>query len=264
MLLKMGYIKTISYSNLIEIYEYEEDIRYTGRKGRNVQKSNSLQGLDSVGRDLLFQSEQKPKKRQDNANRASMVFRRLVSANLGQSDVPLFISLTFAGDSPTIGQGHEAFNAFARNCRREFGENIRYVAVPEFGTKGTQRLHFHALFWGVDSKRLAETERRTRLFAGLWGKGFVDLVATDGSHKLAGYMAKYMAKAFMSPLLNGKKSYIASRNIIRPVVDKKALLFPLFCGELLDLPDLSTFEPIRDISFVAKWLGKGRFRLYQS
>jgi len=222
----MGYTKTISYSNVIEIHEYEKDIRHSGRKGRRLSISSASARLGQVGEDMLIEGKQKPKKRPANARRSSVVFRRLVSANLDQSDPPLLISLTYAENIESLDQGHRDFNTFARAVRDQFGNDAKYIAVPEFQRRGA--VHFHALFWGLPTKELASTERNTRLFQSLWGKGFVDLVATDGDHKIAGYLSKYMAKAFLDERLYGKKAYIASRNIKRPVVDKNAFLFPLF------------------------------------
>lgn len=258
----MGYIKTITYGDTVEIYQYEKNITHNGRRGKKFRNSHYDANLDSHVEDRVRSAEQKQEKRKDNARRTSMVFRRLVSANLGQSSCPLLVSLTYAENFTEIGLAHKDFNSFARSVRDQFGKGVSYVAVPEFQKRGA--IHFHALFWGLDSSELAKTERRTRLVARLWGKGFVDLVATDGDYKIAGYLAKYMAKTFCDSRLQSKKAYIASRNIKRPVVEKNAFLEPLFMGGLQDIPDLSTAELVIEKEYDTVWLGKGRYQLYKT
>jgi len=258
----VGYIKTISYGDTVEIYQYEKDITFNGRRGKKFRNSHYDADLDSAVKDSVRTAEQKQEKRKDNARRTAMVFRRLVSANLGESNCPLLISLTYSENFEDIGLAHKDFNSFARSIRNQFGKEVSYVAVPEFQKRGA--IHFHALFWGLDSTSLASTERRTRLVAGLWGKGFVDLVATDGDHKIAGYLAKYMSKTFCDSRLLSKKAYIASRNIKRPVVEKNALLEPLFMGGLQDIPDLSTATLVIEKEYDTVWLGKGRYQLYKT
>lgn len=258
----MGYIKTISYGDTVEIYQYEKDITHNGRRGKKLRTTHYDANLDSHVEDRVLSLEQKQEKRKDNARRASMVFRRLVSANLGESSCPLLISLTYAENFTEIGLAHKDFSSFAGGIRSKFGKGVSYIAVPEFQKRGA--IHFHALFWGLDSKELASTERRTRLVARIWNKGFVDLVETDGNHKIAGYLSKYMAKTFCDPRLKGKKAYTASRNIKRPVVEKNAFLEPLFMGGLQDVPDLSTAELVIEKEYDTVWLGKGRYQLYKT
>lgn len=72
------------------------------------------------------------------------------------------------------------------------------------------------LLFGV-SHEYVKSERSTRYFASLWTHGFTDVIATDGSSKLATYLAKYMSKALADFRLIGKRGYSASHNILRPV-----------------------------------------------
>lgn len=257
----MSYTKTISYSDLLEYYEYEKSITNNGRGGRTYQGTVRSEHLAQNGTDTICTREPEQTKRTDNAHRTAMVFRRLVSANLGQFDKPLLISLTYAENITDIRRGHEDFNNFARNVRGTYGKHIRYIAVPEFQKRGA--VHFHALFWGLNTQELARSERQTRVFARLWGHGYVDLVATDGDHKIAGYLSKYMAKAFKDKRLSGKKAFVCSRNIRRPVIQKNPLITPYFYGGLLGIPDLSTAEVLYEKTFVSQWLGKGRYRLFK-
>jgi len=258
----MGYMKVISYGDYIETYEYEKNIEHNGRKTTKIKGTVGDQNLVKVNSNSNLSTEQRTQKRKDNAVRSTMVFRRLVKANLSKFDVPLFISLTYSENITDVGQGYQDFKTFIRNIQYKYKEiSLRYIAVPEFQKSG--RLHFHALLWGLPTVELARTERSTRLFAKCWGKGFVDLVATDGDEKISSYLAKYMQKSFVDSRLNNKKAYTCSRNIIRPIVDKNTMLMPYLLGSVTGFPDISKYEILQDKSYVTQWLGKGRYKLYK-
>jgi len=254
----MGYVKKITYGKFVELYEYEKNINTTSRKSRVLQSESFTKSLGLTEQDLQRQKKQKQETRQNNARRSALVFRRLISANLGESTHPILASFTYAENITSIGQAHKDFKAFIRRAYNVFATKFRYIAVAEFQKRGS--LHFHALIWDVSALELTKTERRTRLVAGLWGKGFVDLTPTDGDLKIAGYLSKYMSKAFTDPRLWHKKSYIASMNIKRPIVERNIMTLPLF-SDMLD-NNLSTAEVLQDKSFNTQWLGKGRFRLF--
>jgi len=251
----MGYAKVVKYSNIIEIYTYEEDIRPITRKSRELQVARRNQSVALSRKDPVEQEKSYQRKRKDNARRLFGTFRRLISANLGESENPIFASFTYAEYTDDPNKGHSDFNSFARALRYRFGQHIRYIAVPEYQKSG--RLHFHALLWGLPLG-VVRAERSTRMVASLWKQGFVDLKETDGHEKLAFYMAKYMAKAHTDKRLFMKKSFIASRNIKRPVVDKRAIVIQHIYEN-----ELSTAEPSKDIEFETQWLGTGRYRLYE-
>ncbi len=256
----MGFTKTISYSNIVELYEYEENVSDIRRGRRGLSAKSKNKSLVKGGNGSVLPRKPNPK-REDNARRSAVVFRRLVSANLGEHSKPVLISLTYAKNITEIGQGHKDFNTFARNVRAKFGKEVRYIAVPEFQKRGA--IHFHALFWGLPSEELTRTERHTRLVADYWGQGFIDLVMTDGNHKISGYLSKYMVKAIMDPRMAGRKGYFCSRNIIRPAIEKNVLVEPLFFGGLKDITDLSSAKVLEDKEYPTRWLGKGRYRKFE-
>jgi len=250
----MGYAKVIKYGQQIEIYQYESEPRGFTTRSRKLQAARRASRMALLREDNMGQKERYEGKRKDNARRARMAFGRLVSANLGQSMHPLLVSLTYAENITETRQGHEDFNAFARNLRSRFGSQVRYIAVVEFQKRGA--VHFHALLWGLPIG-LVKTERHTRLVASLWKQGYADLVETDGSPKLAGYLSKYMTKAFKANRLFGKKAYICSKNLLRPVIEKRSILISHFYEN-----NLSTTQPLQDVVYQTQWLGECRFRHY--
>jgi len=253
----MGYTKVISYSNLIEVYEYEGNIRHNGRK-----RGDSTSSIDSkdirVRRDDVPQQEKQTKVRtKENARRSVLAFKRLVSANLSESDKPVFLTLTYAENLTDLKLARKDFNSFTTNVQYRFGKQIRFVCVPEFQKRVA--VHFHTLFWGL-AIEVVRNERDTRFLANMWGKGFVDLKETDGHKKIAGYCAKYMQKSFLDERLAGMRAWTCSRNMKKPFIDKNTLILPYYYG--YHGIDLSTAQVLHESEYLTQWLGKGRYRLF--
>jgi len=251
----MGYAKVIKYGRNIEIYQYENESVPPTRKSRQLSSARRSQSVALRRENEVEQKKLLEGKRKSSGRRAQVAFRRLVSANLGEFEKPIFVSLTYATHTEDIGQGRKDFNSFARALKNTYGKHVRYIAVSEFQKSG--RLHLHALVWGLPPG-VVKSERSTRMVASLWKQGFVDLIQTDGHEKIAGYMAKYMKKAFKDPRLFGYKAYIASRNCKRPIVEKRAIVIATVYEH-----DLSTVEPLQDIKYLTQWLGECRHRLYE-
>jgi len=255
----MAYNKYIRSGNHFEIYEYEKSPT-TGilRRPRLPRaKPIDLEGalfLDN-GDFADARKEQAFTKRRDNAQRASMAFKRLILSNLRAGENPLLLTLTFSENRTSIAESARFFHVFTQRMRRAYGESFRYIAVPEFQKRGA--VHYHALFWGLDPKIYNE-ERDSRAIALLWGEGFVFLKETDGHDKLSSYLAKYMVKAIHDRRLFGKKAYFASRNVLRSTVSTG---FPTWWVD--EDFELSTLVPILEKEYMTKWLGKGRYRLYK-
>jgi len=254
----MGYAKVISYGNIVEMYRYERNCVATGRK-RAHASTLVLPYIPKDGESITTQSEQKKVRTKSNARSATLAFRRLVGANLGGVDNPVLASFTYRENMEELTQGRKDFNAFAKLAKNTFGAQFRYICVAEFQRRGA--VHFHALLWGVPASVVAG-ERVTRMVAALWGRGFVDLVSTDGNIRLATYLSKYMSKMFIDSRLANRKAYIASRNILRPKIDRDALLAPYFHGGLAEYPDLSTATVLRESEYNTQWLGRCDYKQY--
>lgn len=254
----MGYNKIISYGNTLEVYEYEKDIvRLVGRKRRDVQASASDDGLGAGGTDSLSERsrEEEMGKRSDNARRAQLAFRRIVASNLDGHTLPILITLTYADNFTDLAGAYKHLTAFIQALRRAYGKDFRYISVPEFQKRGA--VHFHALFWGLPEE-LLPSERQTRAIRKIWGKGHVFLKQTDGHEKLSFYLAKYFTKAYMDPRLKNQKSYVASRNVKRPLEQKGPFFMPVVLEEF-GVVD----EPLVDRKYHTQWLGAGRYRVFK-
>jgi len=252
------YNKLIKSGNNLELYEYEQEPRTMYGRQNNRFRRDFKTEFTSVEfpnyRDNpLFQAQQKSR-RQDNARRASLSFRRLVASNLRAGENPVFCSLTFREEFTDVRDTARFFHIFILRMRKSFGSGFRYVAVPEFQKSG--RVHYHALFWGLPYY-ISSRERQHRTIAKLWRKGFVDVIDTDGSPKLASYMAKYMTKSMLDPRLWNCKAYFGSRNLLRPQVSKG---FPMWW--FIDEYGKNVSESEYSTEFSTKWLGTCNYKRY--
>lgn len=237
------YTKIVQSGRLLEFYEYQyPPNRHLGVCRRDRGKANM---------------RQRRNRRSDNVSRLCAKFKRLVWANLDdRTGCPALLTLTFR-DIVSVAVGFSAFSAFRRQIETRF-VNTRYIAVPEFGTKGTCRLHFHVLIWGLDDETIWK-ERQTRKIASLWGNGFVDILKTDGSIKLGGYLAKYLSKALFDERLIGKKAYSTSRNIKRPMSTNS----PVVLSYAEETWELSTVAPLLVKSYETEWMGRCNYTMYK-
>jgi hypothetical protein len=251
----MGYNKIIRYANTIETYTYGRHLPIRTHIRRNRKSKVLRSDLDDDGKDPLSSAEHK-EKRQDNARRAALVFRRLVSSNLEGVEYPVLITTTYRDNQTDLRIGYRDFHSFIKALRHKFGALFRYIAVPEFQRRGA--VHFHALFWGLPQD-LCDTERHTRLIADTWSHGFVYMTMTDGNDRLSSYLTKYMAKSFTDPRLLNQKAYTCSRNIKRPIIQGGISSY----GVESYLEECGAKDPVMDKSYDTHWLGQGRHRIYK-
>jgi len=251
------YKKIIHYGDTLELYEYEKRPRVARRKKRSVPGGPGGPDIP-VDRAGAGQQVEPPQLRlPKNARRAVVGFKRLVAANMGAAQSPVFASLTYAENFTDLRLARKDFNLFARALKGEFGEHLSYLVVAEFQERGA--VHFHALFWGIPVE-VVERERFSRMVAGLWGHGFIDMRLVRSPQGIGLYLSKYLTKTFLDPRLKGMKAYIGSHNLVKPVHDKNAMLLPYLAGSGYRL---STARIVHEKEYMTEWLGKGRLRIYK-
>lgn len=246
----MGYNKVITYGDYLEHYEYEKNIEFNGRRS----KGKRYPLLGSEDNDDGKQDRSKTR-RQDNAKRTSMAFRRLVLANISEQTMPVLLTLTYKINNKDLYLGYQHFKSFARLVKSRVSPLCKYIAVVEFQKRGA--VHFHALFWGIPEV-LCQSERSTRFLQGLWGRGFIDIDPIRDRDRVSTYLAKYMVKAFLDPRLSGRKAYVSSRNVSRPYSFGGSFDFYPYLVDYgaVDNSLLEQFE------YDTIWLGKGRVKKY--
>ncbi len=253
---KSEYVKIIISGKNLETYEYERKPNPIRRRNRRKSKdTDGDENLGVSGQDTF--SERKLGKRQDHARHAGMDFRRLVTSNLVGTELPVLVTLTYKENITDISVGYKDYRSFIQSLRYKYGKVFRYVCVPEFQGRGA--VHFHALFWGLPAELFLH-ERKTRLLAGIWAKGFVYVKFTDGHEKISSYLSKYMQKAFIDPRLRNQKAYVASRNIKRPYVKSGSFSVSYIIDDYVG----DDSSPVIDKTYDTKWLGKCRYRVFKA
>lgn len=241
------YTKVIKSGDIVEIFEYEKAPAIRPRIKRS--RPEPVEEAPTDERDSIAKQ-----RRLDNLKRTRQRFIRTVRSNLSRSSPPAFLTLTFRG-IVSIQDASPCLTRFTRRLSKYVQSDYRYIAVPEFQKRGS--VHYHVLIWGLPEK-LITTERQTRFIADLWGEGFIDIIKTDGSPKLAGYLAKYMVKSMNDDRLFSKKAYITSHSVKRPEYFKSSAI--LDYSKLLWGVD-KTLVFYREFS--TEWCGTARYKCYE-
>lgn len=192
----MTYQKVVIAGQQFEIFKYEGYPRNVGKRRGTVSDSSGVDDISESRKDAGKPVQSTPERKDQNIRRAALSFRRLVLSNLRGPDNPVLVTLTYKEVLSDIDTARKDFNAFAKALKSVCDVAPRYLCTLEYQARGA--IHFHALIWGI-RPTIIESERSARMVARLWGHGFVDVIKTDGSVKLATYLAKYMAKVFADP-----------------------------------------------------------------
>jgi hypothetical protein len=202
----MGYTKTVQYGDIVEYYEYDKNLHRNQKPKKRskmaIKRSKAIRELPNYT----------PPSR--SVKRAKTNFFRLVHHNNVCADSVTFLTLTFSYDSDFRHYGR-VLASFIRDINKHYASETRkkitYIGVPELTKKG--RYHFHLLVYNLPPY-VSKIERDTRNLQRLYKAGYLDArLATIISPKIAGYMAKYMAKHFSASGNTHKRAYTCSRGI---------------------------------------------------
>lgn len=180
----------------------------------------------------ITKKQTKEERSKHNIRRARNNIRRLALANFSHKDK--FITLTFK-DETWEGKGKNKFKVDWQNiehtnqCFKTFIQRLRhynekrgkekdfkYIAVIEYQDKNKRgAVHYHMLcdIEYIPQKKLQE----------IWGHGIIDVQRMDKKGKngkdvdnVGSYLIYYMLKE-LDPRLAGKKSYLMSKNLEKPL-----------------------------------------------
>jgi len=223
----MGYKKIVQYGDVIELYDYEKELKRKTSGVSHVQALR-LQGLSgNTSNNATLDIVKKRKKTafllakqsgtyersKRSIKRSKTNFFRLVHHNNCLAQSIHFLTLTFAYDITYKEASRHVRHFMERVKKDKHGLSLSYISVTELTKKG--RLHFHILVYGLPPET-QKNERETRNLQRKFQRGYLDLVcARDSSPKIAGYMAKYMAKSLEDSRYETTRGYTCSRNIAK-------------------------------------------------
>lgn len=186
--------------NVVEFWEFQSPIFLEGNKGGGRRKKGEKE------------SENADEYRKQNSRKSKDKFRSLVSTNFVDGDK--FITLTFRDtdlfDIRNVEHTNKEFKKFMQRLKYKFGD-FKYLAVIEFqdeNKRGAVHYHFMAKLPFVPYDDLAE----------IWGHGFIGINYMKGVDNIGAYISKYMAKDQGDPRLKGKKNYLPSKNLDKPII----------------------------------------------
>ena len=179
------------YGHTIEITKTQKDIKSSRRGLSSTRKTGGIIEL----------------RRADSIRRTKRICLRKLLSAIEELGAPLFFTLTFQGSASDVLVASRRLSYFQRRLQIEFS-GCQSLFIPELSSGG--RIHYHGLVFGLsqdwgnskEGKRVIHDgrEESERKFAQLWGYGFVDILKTDGSPRLATYLTKYVAKGSGEPL----------------------------------------------------------------
>lgn len=155
-----------------------------------------------------------------NNRHAEKKLRRLINENFGAGDYHLVLSYQRNKGDPhrTPEEMRDDAARFMRALRREYkklGKELKYIHVPEVGTKGARHHH------------LIVNQIPPDIIQRCWPHGRININPLDqsGQYKdLASYLVKYSSKAIRDPAerISGKR-WNASKNLRHPISKKRII-----------------------------------------
>lgn len=215
-------IKAFLCANIVEIY------RYSMIQRRGLPSGNSNPGARS----------ENVEKTSSSIGRSKKTVRRLINSN---PDLKKFYTLTFRENECDLDNAHRLFKQFMVKMKRRY-PGMKYVAVPEFQKRGAVHYHF------LCNLRFVRVEKISKI----WGNGYIWINRATNLKNVGGYLMKYMRKEMDDERLYGRRTYLFSLNLEKPVelLDENVEKYLKMMGT--DLKEISHFTfstPISEVKF---------------
>jgi len=236
----LTYRKVVCSGHILEVYEFErmpvcnldlydaDDDRYDYVKGewksldwvRELLDSEKVQKSpeDMSNTELLehFKSEQR--RVLSSISRTRTMVRRLALMNFDNGSK--FATFTFAENVTDLTVANKEWDKFIKRLRRKYG-SFKYLNVVEFQKRGAVHYHMVSDLPYIPKQELAE----------LWGQGFVKINNIAHVDNIGAYIVKYMTKELFDPRFLGRKAYMCSQGLERPIVyrgDEAEMIMQLY------------------------------------
>ena len=205
--------KVVLSGNVVEIYEYENDVIY----GYKDTKKNT-KGRNSVAND-----DDKEKNREKVLSRARKDLRRIINCNI--QEYSKFLTLTFADNVQDLDKSNYEFKKFILRLNYHYKIKVKYSVVIEFQKRGA--VHYHAILYNLTEKLDLNVLQK------IWGNGFIKVNSIKDVDNVGAYVCKYMTKTDDDRLL-GRKMYFNSKGLNKPQEIKESSLVDALVGSLQD------------------------------
>lgn len=240
-----NFTKTIISGYKVEIYRTEKHIRYgfAGRGGRPRKKNNN-QTIDY-------------RVRKQTVRKARQQFSRLYNANFGPNFNAHnnFITLTFRDGSLSspndIALANNLFKKFIQRLRYHLRaeDDFKYIAIIDFQDQfGREAIHYHLV---TNSSPIPQDT-----LAKIWRYGFVWIGRIRNFMRVENYLTKHLRSNMLDERLYGKKLYLPSPNLDKPVtlIEKPA--------EDLAQSIESREKEVYSYEYISDYHGKTQYKIY--
>jgi len=252
------YKKVIVTNHVIEVYEYE---RMPGGSDFSA-KDDDYDALDLENIKLEPKEDRQAERRQQTLRDARNTARRLALMNFDSGDK--FITLTFDPKKVkdesllySLDFVDKEFKKFIQRFNYRFDTKLKYLAVRETHKSG--RLHFHMLCDWKKNLIFEDEIREFERFIGekVWKHGFVDIKQLDHVDNVGAYIIKYMTKNVSVEFFKGKKVFLPSKGLERPIVYKD-----YEAEQIIKFYDIETKKEVFTNSYESEYLGKIVYKEY--
>jgi hypothetical protein len=189
----------------IKVHDYGDGLIEAGWSRVEERKHRSSKGRK---RETKKREEMSEVDIERSLRRAKANVRRKVMA----SGADHLLTLTYRENLTDEVQAWHDWSKFIRIIRKELGE-FKHIVVAEKQKRGA--IHFHAAVVGYQDVRLIR-----KVWLSIVGEGNIDVQHRGGKkgvqwkrNKLAGYLSKYISKAFDLESFTGRHRYRCSQNI---------------------------------------------------
>lgn len=255
------YKKIIASNNIFEVYEYEK-----APSSKNINdKDDDYDPLDFENIKLELK-DRKEERRVQTLRDARNTTRRLALMNFGPGDK--FITLTYRKNMKDLDKADNDFKKFIMRFKYNFHlDDFKYLAVREFQNRGA--IHYHMICnWQQEFEYEDQVKYYERLLGitleggkvvekGIWGHGIVDIKTMDHVDNVGAYLIKYMTKNVAIELLKGKKVYLPSKGLERPLIYRGDE-----AESIIKLYGLDTKKEVFTNSYESEYLGKIVYKEY--
>lgn len=203
--------------HVIEIYEYER-MPSTGDLKNNDDDYDPFD-YETTKKEEIDRVEER---RKQTVRDARNIARRLALQNFETGDK--FLTLTFDPKNFSeeqlrdISYTDKLFKRFIQRFNYRFKTKLKYIAVREFHKSG--RIHYHMICNWKKNLIFEDEIRANERFLGenVWKHGFVDIKQLDHVDNVGAYIIKYMTKNVAIEYFKGKKIYLCSKGLERPLI----------------------------------------------
>lgn len=251
------YKKVIVTKHVIEVYEFEK----MPISGDFELKDDGYDALDLENTQREPKEDRTDERRKQTVRDARNTTRRLALMNFESGDK--FLTLTFDpkrfndDDLRDTLFTDKEFKKFIQRFNYHYGVKLKYLAVREFHKSG--RIHYHMICDWKKNLLFEDEIRENERFLGekIWKNGFVDIKQLDHVDNVGAYIIKYMTKNVAMEFFKGKKVYLCSKGLERPMIYRD-----VEAEAILKAYDLQAKKEVFTNSYESEYLGTITYKEY--